>query len=152
MLQLFLILVGDVLQSPVSVLYALELFVESLPVAGYLAQIPLDSDELFTGTGLSIFYYSLRQPHLACKLKCERVARQSHFKFEHRSDILHIEHHGPVCDSGVSRSIQFQVCIVGRDDSIYASLVELSEYRFRNRSSRSRLSTRTELVNQDKCP
>lgn len=50
LLQLFLILVSDVLQSPVSVLYALKLFVESLPVAGYLAQIPLYSDELFPGT------------------------------------------------------------------------------------------------------
>ena len=149
LLEFLLIFVGDVLQSLVSMLDALELLVESLAVACDLAEVPLDAHEFFSGPAFCILDDGLGKSHLAREFKGERVARQSHLEFEHRRDVLHVEHHRSVHHSCICRCVQFEVCIVGGDDSVCAALVQVAQDRFGNGASGCRLGTRTELVDED---
>ena len=92
-LELLLVLVGNVLQGLVCVTDPFKLLVESLAVTGNLAEVSLDAYELFSGPAFRVLDYVFRQPHLSCQFKCERVSRQSHLKLEHRRNVLHVEHH-----------------------------------------------------------
>ena len=120
---------------------ALEFLVQSLSVACYLAEIPLDADELLSGTGLCILYDVLGQAHLPGKFEGKRVARQSHLQLEHRSYVLDIEHHGSVHHPGIGRSIELEVGVMRGDDAIGPPPVQFAEDGLCNRPSGSRLRT-----------
>ena len=120
---------------------ALELLVEGLAVSRDLAQVALYAHELLSSSVLRVLDDALRKSHLACQLECERIARKSHLQLEERRYVLHVEHHRSVHDSRVGRGVKLEVCVVGRDDSVCASLVKLAQNRLRDCSAGCRLGS-----------
>ena len=79
----------------------MELLVQGTAVAHDLAQVPLHSYELLSGSCLGILHNAFREAHLAGQLEGERVPRHSDVQFEQRLDLGRVELHRPVDDPGV---------------------------------------------------
>ena len=119
-------------------LYTFQLLVQHLAVAGYLAQVAFNAYEFLSRACFCVLDYSFRHAHLPCQFECERVAGESHFKLEHRCDVLYVEHHCSVDDAGFGRCVKLEVCIVGGYDAVCASFIKLAEYGFSDGSSGGR--------------
>ena len=125
--KLLLVAFGDVLQSLVRVLYPLQLLVQGPAVAHDPAQVSLHSHELLSGPVLGILHDVLGKSHLAGQLECERVARHSDVQLEQRLDLGRVELHCAVDDTSLgSRSVELEVRVVRRDDSVDPSVIHLA--------------------------
>ena len=145
--EFLLVLSGDVFQRFVRVADFLELFVQRLAVSGDFPEVSFNAHKLLTCTGFRIFYNGLGKSHFTCELECERVARQSHFQFEKRGYVLHVELHGSVYDTGVGAGcVEFQVRVVGGNHAVDAAAVHFAQYGFGDGSACCRLGSGTELV------
>ena len=117
-------------------------------VACNLAQLALDIDMVATGLLACCANNLLGQTDLASDLDRKRTTRFAHFEAEQRADILHVEHHCAILDALVIRRKVFDIRVVRCDYAIRATLDQLFENRFGNRTAHNRLGTRTELVDQ----
>ena len=127
----------------------LELLVQRPAVAGDLAEVALDADELLAGARLRVLDDALREAHLARELESEGVAGQADLQLEHRGDLCGVVEHGAVDHVRVgARGVKLEVGVMRGDHSPHAATVELGEDRLGNGAAGRRLRAGAEFVDE----